>query len=136
MSTFLGLRTALYNVTDLDRAKAWYADAVGHPPYFDEPYYVGFEVGGFELGLVPSEDGASAGEGGVTVYWGAEDCREALRHLLDLGAALREDVSDVGGGILVATVFDPFGNILGVIENPHFGSTGPTGHEREGSAAE
>jgi predicted enzyme related to lactoylglutathione lyase len=128
MSIFLGLRTALYNVTDLDRAKAWYSEALGHPPYFDEPYYVGFNVGGFELGLVP--DGSGAGEGGVTAYWGVAECRAALRHLLDLGAALREDARDVGGDIVVATVFDPFGNVLGVIENPHFGTVGPTGHEK------
>ncbi len=130
MHQFLGLRTAIYTVPDLDRAKAWYSDVVGHPPYFDEPFYVGFNVGGFELGLVPNEEGSASGDGGVTVYWGVEDCRAALRHLLDRGAALREDAQDVGGGILVATVFDPFGNVFGVIENPHFGSTGPTGHEK------
>jgi predicted enzyme related to lactoylglutathione lyase len=116
----LGLRTALYVVPDLARAKAWYADVVGYAPYFDEPFYVGFEVGGYELGLLPEEGGATAGEGGAVVYWGVANAAEGLRHLLDRGATLREPVADVGGGILTATVFDPFGNVLGVIENPHF----------------
>jgi predicted enzyme related to lactoylglutathione lyase len=116
----LGLRTAIYVAPDLDRAKAWYTDVVGHGPYFDEPFYVGFDVGGYELGLTPAEGDAAAGVGGVTVYWGVANAAEGLRHLLDRGATLREGVQDVGGGIQVATVFDPFGNVFGVIENPHF----------------
>lgn len=118
---FLGLRTALYVVPDIERATEWYASVIGYAPYFREPFYVGFDVGGFELGLLPAEDAASAGEGGVVAYWGVEDAHTGMRHLLDHGAALREDVQDVGGGILVGTVFDPFGNVFGVIENPHFG---------------
>jgi predicted enzyme related to lactoylglutathione lyase len=117
---FLGLRTALYVVPDLTRARDWYAGVIGHAAYFDEPFYVGFNVGGFELGLLPEEGDAHAGEGGVVAYWGVEDARAGLRHLLDQGATLRTEVEDVGGGILVATVFDPFGNVFGVIENPHF----------------
>ena len=126
-----GLRSGFLHVDDLTAARDWYAELLGYPPYFDEPFYVGFNVGGFELGLIPEEEGSHAGAGGATAYWGAEDCRATLRRLLDLGAALKEDATDVGGGIVVATVFDPFGNVFGVIENPHFGSTGPTGHEGE-----
>lgn len=122
---FLGLRTALYIVPDVERATEWYESVIGYPPYFREPFYVGFEVGGFELGLVPAEGSSAAGEGGVIVYWGVGDAHAGLRHLLDHGAALREDVADVGGGILVGTVFDPFGNVFGVIENPHFGTQAP-----------
>ena len=121
---FLGLRTVLYVVPDLERAKEWYTRVVGHGPYFDEPFYVGFDVGGYELGLLPEEEGSRAGEGGVVAYWGVDDARAGLRHLLDQGAALRSDVEDVGGDIKVATVFDPFGNVFGVIENPSFGKGG------------
>jgi predicted enzyme related to lactoylglutathione lyase len=116
----LGLRTAIYIVPDLGRAKAWYADVLGFGPYFDEPFYVGFEVGGYELGLMPAEGAAAAGAGGVRVYWGVEDADAGLAHLLARGATAHEPVQDVGGGIRVASVLDPFGNVLGVIENPHF----------------
>jgi predicted enzyme related to lactoylglutathione lyase len=113
----LGLRTAIYPVTDLDAAKAWYAQVVGHEPYFDQPFYVGFEVGGFELGLVP--DG-TPGTAGPQPLWGVADAGAALERLLSLGAALLEPVQDVGEGIRVGAVQDPFGNRLGFIENPRF----------------
>jgi predicted enzyme related to lactoylglutathione lyase len=113
----LGLRTAIYPVTDLAAAKDWYTAVVGHGPYFDQPFYVGFEVGGFELGLLP--DG-SPGEAGPQPLWGVADADAALARLLELGAAPLEPVTDVGEGIRVAAVRDPFGNRLGVIENPHF----------------
>lgn len=115
-----GLRTAIYRVGDLDRAKAWYADVLGFPPYFDEPFYVGFEVGGYELGLLPVEGEEHPGPGGVTVYWGVADADAALARLLDRGAAEHETVQDVGEGIRVGAVLDPFGNPLGIIENPYF----------------
>lgn len=117
--SFHGLRTAVYYVDDLDAAKAWYTDVLGFGAYFDEPFYVGFNVGGYELGLVPDE-GDRVGVGGVTVYWGVDDADAALARLIDLGAERHEAVQDVGEGIRVATVLDPFGNVLGVVENPHF----------------
>jgi predicted enzyme related to lactoylglutathione lyase len=113
----IGLRTALYIAPDLDAGKAWYTAALGHGPYFDEPFYVGFEVGGFELGLMP--DG-TPGAGGTRAYWGVADCPAALDRMLKLGATAHEGVQDVGGGIRVASVLDPFGNIFGLIENPNF----------------
>lgn len=112
----LGLRTAIYPVTDLIAAKAWYTDVLGKPPYFDEPFYVGFSVGGFELGLIP--DG-TPGTSGVQAYWGVDDAQAELKRLIELGARVLDDVKDVGGGIKVATVEDPYGNALGIIENPH-----------------
>lgn len=115
-----GLRTATYAVADLDRAKAWYADVLGVAPYFDEPFYVGFNVGGFELGLMPTEDESAIGPGGATVYWGVDDADAALARLLEKGATAHEPVQDVGGGIRLGTALDPFGNVLGVIDNPHF----------------
>lgn len=117
---FLGLRTAIVHVGDLARAKAWYQAIFDVAPYFDEPFYVGFDVGGFELGLNPDTSVVPAGASGVVVYWGVADARAAWSRVLALGAEAFEEVKDVGGGILVATVKDPFGNLLGIIENPNF----------------
>lgn len=113
----LGLRTACYAVTDMARGKAWYSQVLGQAPYFDEPFYVGFNVGGFELGLIP--DGAPSVQG-VGVYWGVENVERELARLTGLGAAVHEPARDVGGGIKTASVLDPFGNAFGIIENPHF----------------
>jgi len=112
-----GLRTVAYHVGDLAAAKAWYSRVLEREPYFDQPFYVGYEVGGFELGLVP--DG-QPGAGGTVAYWGVPDAAAELRRLESLGAAVRDPLQDVGEGILTATVADPFGNVFGVIENPHF----------------
>jgi predicted enzyme related to lactoylglutathione lyase len=114
---FQGLRTVIYAAPDLEKAKAWYSSILGIAPYFDQPFYVGFNVGGYELGLDP--DSAGAG-GGAIVYWGVADAVAALERLLSLGATARTSVQEVGEGIKVATVLDPFGNIFGVIENPNF----------------
>jgi len=113
----LGLRTVIYPAPDLAAAKAWYAKVLGIEPYFDEPFYVGFAVGGFELGLLPD---AQPGTTGARPLWGVADADVALARLVDLGAVVLEPVSDVGDGIRVAAVKDPFGNRLGIIENPHF----------------
>lgn len=117
---FLGLRTAIYQVPDIARAKDWYTSILGFAPYFDEPFYVGYNVGGYELGLQPSESKATIGTGGVVAYWGVDDAAAALKAMLDQGATIHDDVQNVGGGIKVATVLDPFGNVFGLIENPHF----------------
>ncbi len=117
----LGLRTAIYPVGDLAKAKAWYAQVVGAQPYFDQPFYVGFSVGGFELGLVP--DG-TPGVAGPQPLWGVANADEAFRRLVSLGAESLEPVTEVGEGIKVAAVKDPFGNRFGIIENPHFKATG------------
>ncbi|HSH90549.1 MAG TPA: VOC family protein [Ramlibacter sp.] len=113
----LGLRTAIYPVGDLTRGKAWYEQVTGVKPYFDQPFYVGFSVGGFELGLLP--DG-SPGTSGPQALWGVADAKAAFERLLSLGATQLEPVTDVGEGIKVAAVQDPFGNRLGIIENPNF----------------
>jgi predicted enzyme related to lactoylglutathione lyase len=112
-----GLRTVIYPAPDLARGKAWYSQVLGRDPYFDQPFYVGFSVGGFELGLIP--DGVP-GAAGVLAYWGVPDAASEVERLTRLGAAVHEPVKDVGGGIKVAAVRDPFGNLFGVIENPHF----------------
>src|SRR5262245_44323837 len=113
----LGLRTAIYPTPDLARGKEWYRQVLGYDPYFDEPFYVGFSVGGFELGLVP--DGVPSAAG-VLVYWGVADIVTELQRLTALGGIVHEPVKDVGDGIKVAVVRDPFGNLFGIIANPHF----------------
>jgi predicted enzyme related to lactoylglutathione lyase len=119
-TALLGLRTAIYRVPDIVTAKAWYVEVLGVQPYFDQPFYVGFKVGGFELGLDPDPSAPPGGAAGVRVYWGVEDAPATVERLLKLGATRHGDVQDVGDGIKVATVLDPFGNMLGIIQNPHF----------------
>ncbi|HUQ47588.1 MAG TPA: VOC family protein [Gemmatimonadaceae bacterium] len=116
--TFLGLRTAIYAVDDIERAKEWYSKAFGVEPYFDEPFYVGFNIGGFELGLDPN--GGDMGAGGSTAYWGVANAEEAFAQIVAAGATVSSPVAEVGGGIKVAVVLDPFGNRIGIIQNPHF----------------
>ena len=116
---FQGLRTVIYHVDDLDKAKAWYAEVLGVAPYFDEPFYVGFNVGGFELGLDPDLKGVTKGSN-VVAYWGVKDIDVAYQRVLELGAQQQTEVQEVGGGIRVGTVTDPFGNVVGLIENPNF----------------
>ena len=113
-----GLATVIYHVPDLERAKAWYAKAFGQQPYFDQPFYVGFNIAGYELGLDPS--GTAAGPGGAVAYWRVDNVEAAVRHFLAAGATVVAAVQDVGDSIKVATVADPFGTPIGLIENPHF----------------
>ena len=117
---FHGLRTAVYFVDDLEKAKAWYSDVLGFKPYFDSPYYVGFSVGGFELGLHPRDEKYPGGIGSTVAYWGVTNALEAHAGLLHLGATDHSPIEDVGGGIKIGAVKDPFGNLLGIIENPGF----------------
>lgn len=118
---FLGLRTVKYEVQDMAKAKEWYGKVFGVQPYFDEPaYYVGYNIGGYELGLTPEPEASAKRDAAGVAYWGVEDIRASYKRLLDLGATSVSDVQDVGGGILVAEVRDPFGNVLGIIYNPHF----------------
>lgn len=118
---FQGLRTVIYHVSDLDKAKAWYSEVVGKAPYFDQPFYIGFNVGGFELGLDPAAPPSTTpAESSAVAYWGVSDIGAAVARLIELGAHERSAIEAVGDGIRVAVVTDPFGNAVGVIENPHF----------------
>src|SRR5690349_11539475 len=114
-----GLRTAIYKVNDLEKAKEWYSDILNTRPYFDEPFYVGFSVGGFELGLDPDADDLTVGNN-LLIYWGVKNAHETFEELLTKGAKSHSEPQNVGGDIIVASVFDPFGNIFGIIENPEF----------------
>jgi len=118
-SPFLGLRTVIYHVDDLAKAKAWYEKAFGVAPYFDQPFYVGFTIGGYELGLDPDTKTVQRGNNAIA-YWGVADAAKAFKALLAAGAKSHAAVREVGEGIRVASVTDPFGNVIGIIENPHF----------------
>jgi len=98
---FRGLRTVIYPVSDMAQAKAWYSEVFGCSPYFDEPFYAGFSVGGFELGLIP--DGVPSADGAMA-YWGVSDAAAALERLARLQVAIHEQIKDVGGGIKVAAI--------------------------------
>jgi predicted enzyme related to lactoylglutathione lyase len=110
-----GLRTVIYPSADLDAAKAWWTELVGTGPYFDEPFYVGYELGGYELGLLPGDPAD-----GALTYWGVDDVQAAVDAALGQGAIVHAPVSDVGGGIVTATVRTPMGSIVGFIFNPDF----------------
>ncbi len=116
----LGLRTAIYKVSDVRMATAWYASAFKTKPYFEEPYYVGFNIGGFELGLQPEEKPTTDKPESVITYWGVNEIHSEYFRLLELGADEHEKPTNVGGDIMVASVKDPWGNILGIIYNPDF----------------
>lgn len=118
-TNILGLRTTIYKVGNIDNAKEWYSKAFGVKPYFDEPFYVGFNIGGYELGLQPEEESVTKGES-VLSYWGVNNIDVAFNHLLQLGAIEHEKPQNVGGEIVVATVKDPWENIIGFIYNPEF----------------
>ena len=112
----LGLRTVIYPAPDLAAAKAWWTEFLGAAPYFDQPFYVGFNVGGYELGLLP---GADATEG-AQVYWGVDDVAAAVARALGQGCVEHTPATEVGEGIVTALVRRPDGTIVGFIYNPNF----------------
>lgn len=111
-----GLQTIIYPVKDLDRAKALFTALLEVEPYADEPYYVGFKHAGQDVGLDPN--GHAQGLTGPVPYWHVPDVRVRLAALLAAGAALLQDVRDVGGGKLIASVKDADGNIVGLTQDP------------------
>ena len=117
---FKGVYTIVYGVKDLQKAKEWYTRIVGLSPYFDQPFYVGFNVAGYELGLNPDADPVHAQNAGVVAYWGVDNIKQTLQKLIAECAVLHEDIQDVGENIKVASVLDQFGNVFGIIQNPHF----------------
>ncbi len=111
---FLGIYTVIYPTSDLPASRDWFSRAFGVEPYFDEPFYVGFSIGGYELGLHPDE-----GDYPVA-YWGTADIDAAVTHLESVAATIRTPPNEVGDGIKVATLTTPDGHVMGVIENPNF----------------
>ena len=116
----LGLRTCIYLVSDLQKAKEWYTNAFGTEPYFDESFYVGFNIGGYELALMPQENPPENKPASVLTYWGVNDISAVYQNLLEIGAESYEEPQNVGGELMVAAVKDPWDNIIGIIYNPEF----------------
>jgi predicted enzyme related to lactoylglutathione lyase len=114
-SSTQGIKTVLHPVSDLPRAKAVYAAMLGVAPQTDEPYYVGFEAAGQHIGLVPG--GGPQGMTAPVAYWQVADIEAKLAEVTAAGAAVKEPAHDVGGGRLVATVTDPDGNVLGLLQD-------------------
>ncbi len=112
---FNKLRTVIYHVDDLEKAKAWYKSIIGKDPYFDEPFYVGFDINGFELGLNPDFTGIEKGNQSVA-YWSVDNIEEAEKKLLQHNASPVLPITNVGEGIKVVTLKDPYGNTIGLIE--------------------
>lgn len=115
----LGLRTTIYPAKDLATSKQWFEDLLGIKPYFDQPFYVGFNVAGYELALDPDADEAA----GPVAYWGVADAESGLSELLRAGATEHSPLREVGDGIRVAGVLEPAGGVFAIIENPHFEAT-------------
>ena len=111
-----GIKTVLHPVSDLAAAKAVYTALLGVPPQSDAPYYVGYEVAGQQIGLVPS--GAAQGMTSPVAYWHVPDIEAKLAEVTAAGATVKEPARDVGGGRLVATFTDPDGNVLGLLQDP------------------
>lgn len=108
----------------LSEAKRWYSEAFRVSPNFDEEFYVGFDIHGFGLGLKPVESMPErSGNKMICTYWRVDDIEAEFARLLELGAKTFADVSDVGGGIKVCTLKDPFGNVIGLVYNPSFACT-------------
>ena len=110
-----GIKTVLHPVSDLAAAKAVYTALLGIPPQADSSYYVGYEVAGQQIGLVPG--GAAQGMGSPVAYWQVPDIEAKLAEVTAAGAAVKEPPRDVGGGRLVATFTDPDGNVLGLLQD-------------------
>jgi predicted enzyme related to lactoylglutathione lyase len=111
-----GIKTVLHPVSDLAKAKPVYAALLGIEPQADAEYYVGFDVAGQHIGLVPG-----GGPGHMTspvAYWHVTDIEAKLSEVTAAGGSLNEPVRDVGGGRLVATFTDPDGNVLGLLQDP------------------
>ena len=114
-SSTQGIKTVLHPVSDLAAAKAVYTALLGVPPQVDEPYYVGFEAAGQHIGLVPG--GGQQGMTSPVAYWHVPDIEAKLAEVTAAGAKVKEPAHDVGGGRLVATVTDPDGNVLGLLQD-------------------
>ena len=112
---FKKLRTIIYHVNDLEKAKKWYEKITDASPYFDQPYYAGFDINGYELGLDPDLNNISKGEHSVA-YWQVDNIKDAVDNLTANGAKIITTIQQVGDGISVAVVEDPFGNYIGLIE--------------------
>ena len=111
-----GIKVVLHPVSDLEAAKTTYAALLGAAPTADSSYYVGFDIGGQHIGLVPG--GGPQGMTSPVAYWEVADIEAKLAEVTAAGATVKEPAHDVGGGRLVAAVTDPDGNVLGLLQDP------------------
>ena len=107
-----GVKTIIYPVKDMARAKTQFRTLLGVEPYSDEPYYVGFKLGDQDIGLVPNSP-----EAGTTAFYHVSDIKQSLQSLQDTGSQVLREINDVGGGRLVASVRDPDDNIIGLVQD-------------------
>ncbi len=114
-SSTQGIKTVLHPVSDLEKAKTVYTALLGVPPIADAPYYVGYEVAGQHIGLVPN--GGPQSLSSPVAYWHVPDIEAKLAEVTAAGAVVKEPAHNVGGSRLVATVTDPDGNVLGLLQD-------------------
>jgi predicted enzyme related to lactoylglutathione lyase len=114
-SSVQGIKTVLHPVSDVEKAKAVYSALLGVAPQTDSSYYVGFEVAGQHVGLLPG--GGPQGLTSPVAYWHVDDIEAKLADVTAAGATVKDAANDVGGGRVVASVIDPDGNILGLIQD-------------------
>ncbi len=120
-----GFATISYWADDIEAAKRWYTDLLGIAPYFERPGYCEFRVGDYqdELGLIDrryAPAGSATGPAGAVMYWHVDDVKAALARLLSMGATEYQPYTERGHGFITASVVDPFGNVLGIMYNPHY----------------
>jgi len=106
-----GIKTVLYPVKDINQSKTVFRKLLGVEPYADQPYYVGFKIGDQDIGLVPNNP-----EGGVAAFFHVDDIKDNLQILVDAGAQIIQEIKNVGGGRLIASVKDKDGNIIGLVQ--------------------
>ena len=107
-----GIKTIIYPVKDMTQAKTLFRKLLGVEPYSDQPYYVGFKIGDQDIGLVPNNP-----EAGMTAFYHVDNIKNSLQILVDAGAETIQDIKNVGGGRLIASVKDKDSNIIGLIQN-------------------
>jgi predicted enzyme related to lactoylglutathione lyase len=123
--TLRGFTTVSFYATDVEAAKKWYAELLGVDPYFERPGYAEFRIGDYqhELGIIDrnyAPKGLVSNPAGAVLYWHVDDVTVTLKKLLSMGAKEYEALRDRGNGFITASVVDPFGNILGIMYNPHY----------------
>ncbi len=111
-----GIKTVIYPVKDIGRAKATFTKLLGVQPDSDQPYYVGFTLGGQQIGLDPN--GHSRGMSGPVGYYHVDDIKGSVQSLVDAGGQVEQEPTDVGGGRLIANVKDADGNAIGLLQDP------------------
>jgi len=110
-----GIKTVLHPVSDVEAAKAVYTALLGTPPQHDAPYYVGYDLEGQHIGLVPG--GGPQGMTSPVAYWHVSDIEAKLAEVTAAGATVKDPAHDVGGGRLVASFTDLDGNVLGLVQD-------------------